>query len=174
MNQLIQCLMSIFDLTLLGHTYKKITASIITNPSIYRINKDLYSRKCPDKRCECCASLFLGNSYTFKNVDKTFSSKAHFSCDSSNLLCIIICPTCGEEYNVETGVDKTKLRNRVRVYRHNIRKPEYQKLEVGEHFRTCGKDTFKILPLLQMQISEIDLCRSYERNFMKKYKTRIK
>ena len=26
--------------------------------------------KCPDKRCECCASLLLGNSYTFKNVDK--------------------------------------------------------------------------------------------------------
>ena len=22
--------------------------------------------KCPDKRCECCASLLLGNSYTFK------------------------------------------------------------------------------------------------------------
>ena len=22
--------------------------------------------KCPNKRCECCASLLLGNSYTFK------------------------------------------------------------------------------------------------------------
>ena len=29
--------------------------------------------KCPDKRCECCASLLLGNPYTFKNVDKTHS-----------------------------------------------------------------------------------------------------
>ena len=42
--------------------------------------------KCRDKRCECCASLLLGNSYTFKSVDKTFNLKAHFSCDSSNLL----------------------------------------------------------------------------------------
>ena len=33
--------------------------------------------KCPDKRCECCASLLLGNLYTFKNVDKTFNLKAH-------------------------------------------------------------------------------------------------
>ena len=33
---------------------------------------------CPDKRCECCANLLLGNSYTFKNVDKTFNLKAHF------------------------------------------------------------------------------------------------
>ena len=69
--------------------------------------------KCSDKRCECCASLLLGNSYTFKNVDKTFNLKAHFSCDSSNLLYIVICPTCGEEYTGETGVGKTKLRGRV-------------------------------------------------------------
>ena len=27
--------------------------------------------KCPGKRCECCASLLVGNSYTLKNVDKT-------------------------------------------------------------------------------------------------------
>ena len=129
--------------------------------------------KCPDKRCECSASLLLGNSYTFKNVDKTFNLKAHFSCDSSNLLYIAICPTCGEEYTGETGVGKTKLRDRVRVYRQHIRQPEYQKPKVEEHLRTCGEGTFKIFPLLQMRSSEIDLRRSYERNFMKKYKTKL-
>ena len=106
--------------------------------------------KCPDKRCECCASLLLGNSCTFKNVDKTLNMKAHFSCDSSNLLYIVICPTCGEEYTDETGVGKTKLRDLVRVYRQHIRQPEYQKLMLEEHLRTCGKVTFKIFPLLQM------------------------
>ena len=34
--------------------------------------------KCPDKRCECCASLPLGNSYTFKNVDETFNLNTLF------------------------------------------------------------------------------------------------
>ena len=101
--------------------------------------------KCPDKRCECCASLLLGNSYTFKNVDKTFNLKTYFSCDSYNLLYIIICPTCGEEYTGETGIGKTKLRDRVRVYRQHIRQPEYQKLKVEEHLRTCGKGSFKNL-----------------------------
>ena len=129
--------------------------------------------KCPDKRCECCASLLLGNSYTFKNVDKTFNLKTYFSCDSYNLLYIIICPTCGEEYTGETGIGKTKLRDRVRVYRQHIRQPEYQKLKVEEHLRTCGKGNFKISPLLQMRSSEIDLIWSYERNFMKKYKTKL-
>ena len=118
-------------------------------------------------------SLLLGNRYTFKNVDKTFNLKTHFSYDSSNLLYIVICPTCGEEYTCETGVGKTKLTDRVRVYQQHIRQPEYQKLKVEEHLRTCGKDTFKIFPLLQRQSSDIDLRRSYERNFMKKYKEKL-
>ena len=112
-------------------------------------------------------------SYTFKNVDKTFNLKAHFSCVSSNLLYIVICPTCGEEYTGETVVDKTKLRDCVRVYLQHIRQPEYQKLKVEEHLRTCGEGTFKIFPLLQMRSSEIDLRRSYERNVLKKYKTKL-
>ena len=129
--------------------------------------------KCPDKRCKCCASLLLGNSYIFKNVDKTFNLKTYFSCDSYNLLYIIICLTCGEEYTGETGIGKTKLRDRVRVYRQHIRQPEYQKLKAEEHLRTCGKGTFKIFPLLQMRSSEIDLRKSYEGNFMEKYKTKL-
>ena len=68
---------------------------------------------------------------------------------------------------------KIKLRDRVRVYRQQIRQPEYEKLKVEEHLRMCGKGTFKIFPLLQMRSSEIDLRRSYERNFMKKYKTKL-
>ena len=66
---------------------------------------------CPDKRCECYTSLLLGNSYTFKNVDKTFNLKAHFSCDCSSLVYIIICPTYCEEYTGEIGIGKTRLRH---------------------------------------------------------------
>ena len=124
-------------------------------PNLKRIlNKAEFSQKqvrgykCPDKSCECCSSLLLGNLNTFKNVDKTFNLKTYFSCDSYNLLYIIICPTCGEEYTGETGIGKTKLRDRVRVYRQRIRQPEYQKLKVEEHLKTCGKGTFKIFPLL--------------------------
>ena len=64
--------------------------------------------KFPGKRCECCTSLPLCNSCTFKNIDKTFNLRAHFSCNSFNLLYVIICLTCGEKYTGETGVDKTK------------------------------------------------------------------
>ena len=129
--------------------------------------------KYPDKRCECCASVLLGNSYKFKKIDKTFNFKTYFSCDSFNLLYNSICPTCGEEYASETGIGKIKLRDPVRVYRKHITQPEYQKLKVEKHLKTCGKGTFKVFPLLQMRSSEIDLRRSYERNFMKEYKTKL-
>ena len=62
--------------------------------------------KCPDKRCECCAILLLRNSYTFKNVDKTFDLKAYFSFDSSNLLYIIICPHLVENTSVKLELVK--------------------------------------------------------------------
>ena len=125
----------------------------------------------PRQKMWMLRKLLLGNSYTFKNVDKTFNLKTYFSCDSYNLLYIIICPTCGEEYTGETGIGKTKLRDRVRVYRQRIRQPEYQKLKVEEHLKTCGKGTFKIFPLLWD--AEIDLRKSYERNFMNRYKTKL-
>ena len=66
---------------------------------------------------------------------------------------------CSEEYTGETGICKTKLRDRVRVYRQHIRQSENQKFKIEEHWRTCGKGTFKIFPLLQMRSSEIDLRR---------------
>ena len=171
-NKLVECLKQnkVADLENLRVTKSKRQA-----PNLKKIltkaessQKQVGVFKCPDKKCECCSSLLLGNSYTFKNVDKTFNLKAYFSCDSSNLLYVVICPTCGEEYTGKTGVGRTKLRDRVRVYRQHIRQADYQNIKVEEHLRTCGKGTFKIFPLLQMRSSKIDLRRSYERNFMKK------
>ena len=75
--------------------------------------------------------------------------QAHFSRGNSNLFYFIICPLCGEKHTSETGVGKTKLRDCVRQH---IKQRKYQKLNVEEHFRTCG--TFKIFPLLQMRSSE--------------------
>ena len=66
-------------------------------------------KACGDKRCECCSHLLLSNAYKFKNVDVTFKLKTRFTCDSSNLIYIVICPNCKEEYIRETGINLTKL-----------------------------------------------------------------
>ena len=60
--------------------------------------------------------------YTFKNVNKTFSLKAQISCnDSFNIIYVHICSGWLEEYIWETGVDKTRLRDMIRVYRQHIK-----------------------------------------------------
>ena len=35
--------------------------------------------------------------------------EAYFTCDSSNLLYVVVCPVCGKEYTGDTGTSKTKL-----------------------------------------------------------------
>ena len=96
-------------------------------------------------RCECSAILLLGNSYTFKNNDKTFNLKAYFTCDSSNNLYVIICLACGKEYTGKTGIGKTKLSDHVQVYEQHVRQPEYQKFKVEEQ-GNLRKGTCKIFP----------------------------
>ena len=129
--------------------------------------------KCGDKRCKCCDHLLLGSNYRFKNSNKDFVLKSPMNCDSSNLIYVIICPTCKEEYIGETGAGKTKLRDRVRVHREQINHPEYQTANIAGHLRECGKGSFKIFPFLQMRSDSTELRRSYEHKFQLQFKTKL-
>ena len=73
------------------------------------------------------------------------------SCDSSNLIYVVQCAGCLEEYIGETGEGETKLRDRVRVYRQHINDPKYQMLNVEGHIRICGKGKFTIFLFLEMR-----------------------
>ena len=77
------------------------------------------------------------------NVQITFKLKNRFTWDSYNLIYVVICGTCMEEYSRETGQGKTKLRGRVRVYHQHIRQPQYQQLKVEGHLRVCGSGNFE-------------------------------
>ena len=91
-----------------------------------------------DKRCECCNYLLISDHYTFKNVQITFKLKNRFTCDSFNAIYVVICGTCKEEYIGERAEGKTKLMDRVRVYRQHIRQPQYHQLKGEGHLRACG------------------------------------
>ena len=86
---------------------------------------------CSDKRCECCNYLLM-----------ITTPLNRFTCDSFNLIYVVICGTCKEEYIGETREGKTKLRDRVRVYHQHIRQPQYQQLKVEGHLRVCGNKEF--------------------------------
>ena len=83
------------------------------------------------------------------------------SCDSFNVIYVVICSGCGEEYIGESGIGKQKVRDRVRIYRQHIRQPEYQQLKVEGHLRQCGNGKFRIFPFLQLRINDKDLRRSF-------------
>ena len=109
---------------------------LLTRPEYGEVLSDTFN--CSDKRCECCNCLLINNHYTFKNVQITFKLENRVTCDSFNLTYVVICGTCKEEYIGETGEGKTKLRDRVRMYRQHIRQPHYQQLKVEGHLRVCG------------------------------------
>ena len=56
-------------------------------------------------------SLLLSKEYTFKNINKTFTLKTSMSCNSFNVINVLICSGCLEEYIGETGVYKISLRD---------------------------------------------------------------
>ena len=125
---------------------------------------------CHDKRCECCNYLLINDQYTFKNVEITFKLKNRFTCNSFNLIHVVICGTCKAEYIAEIGEEKAKLSDRVREYCQHIRQPQYQQLKVGGHLRVCGHGDFRIFPLLQMHSQDTNLRRSYETSYSKNSK----
>ena len=87
------------------------------------------------------------------------------SCNSFNVIYVVICSACLEEYIGETGAGKTRLRYRVRVYRQHIKQPEHGKLKVEEHIRICGRGTIKIFSFLQMESNDTNLTMTYESKF---------
>ena len=92
--------------------------------------------------------------------------------DSFNLVYIVISDTCKEEYIGETGEGKTKLKERVRMYRQQMRQSQYEQLKAKEHLKVCGNGEFWIFPLLQIRSQNTHLKWSYETRFRQKFKTK--
>ena len=84
------------------------------------------------------------------------------TCNSVNVIYVLLCLGCLEKYIWETGAGKRKLKDRVRVYRQYIIEPEHQKLKVEEYIRIYGRGFFKTFLFLQMQSNDKNLRRAYE------------
>ena len=136
-------------------------------------NKTAGVFKCSDSRCLCCQQLLLAITYTFKIVGKQFFLKRKMTCDSRNLIYVVICLICKEEFIGKTEIGYYKLRVRVRIYKHHIRQPEHEKLKVEKHLRTCDKWNFTMFPLLQWRSNDTDLRWEHEDYFIKKYQIKL-
>ena len=89
---------------------------------------------CCDERWECCNNFLINDQYTFKNVQITFKLKNRFTCHSFNLIYVVICGTCKEDY--------------IGVYHEQIRQPQDPQLKVEGHLRVCGNGEIRVFLLL--------------------------
>ena len=105
------------------------------------INKGDYV-KCKDKRCMLCKQVIHEKSYKTKTgviLERDFN----MSCKTKDLIYLLICKKCLDEYVGETG---NELNLRTNVHRNQIEIPEYRKLKVSQHIHECSENKFLIFP----------------------------
>ena len=104
------------------------------------------------KNCVSCPYLLKASLYKLKRVNKYFLLTNSFKCESSNLVYVVICQECKEEYIGETGY---LVKEREDIYRKHIRQPKYQQLAVEEHLRTCVDGRFHMFPFFKIILKKI-------------------
>ena len=88
------------------------------------------------------------------------------SCDAKNLIYVIKCKGCDEEYIRETG---DTLRHRLTFHRQQIRDARVRILYVSNHIANCARFQsviFTILPLYKMQTDCVSARKMKEKHFI--------
>ena len=82
-----------------------------------------------------------------------FHIKEEMTCESRDLVYLVIFTVCNEEYIGDTGKRKARVRDRVRVYKKHIWQMLNEKLKCGGKFQTREKGEFKIFPFLNLHLN---------------------
>ncbi|KAJ8018211.1 hypothetical protein HOLleu_43926 [Holothuria leucospilota] len=105
-----------------------------------------------------------GKKIHFSVTDEDFFVKTNFTCESKNVVYVLNCSNCNDQY-----IGSTKnFANRVTLHRSHIKNECYRILEVSKHIHTCGKNNFRILPFYQCSNENQLLIK--ENYFICKYK----
>ena len=88
------------------------------------------SHKCNDKRCATCPYLKETKQIHITSTDKYFNIREKLTCKSSNVLYIITCGGCNQQY---VGMTTQKLAGRFTIHRQHIDYEQYRKIGVSEH-----------------------------------------
>ena len=125
--------------------------------------------KCGHPTCATCDNLIEGESFEFKDGPK-FRVKTNMTCSSSNLLYVIKCGGCGENYIGQTGME---LRKRMTVHRQQIRDPSTRMIPLSGHISRCAKNSakqFHVFPFYKFKDTACELERTVkEAEFISKY-----
>ena len=119
-------------------------------------NVDHEVKRCNRPNCGHCMHLLEGNSLEF-NCGRKFYVHESMTCEVKNVVYVMKCRGCNEEYIGETG---KYLRRRVTVHNQQIRYPKTRMLFVSEHLSTCAHQMnpkFYIFPFYKMYLDSTSL-----------------
>ncbi|MCG7879609.1 MAG: GIY-YIG nuclease family protein [Candidatus Thiodiazotropha endolucinida] len=128
--------------------------------------------KCNKPTCGLCIHLLEGNSFTFR-CGTNFTIHENMSCDVKNVVYVMKCRGCGEEYIGETG---NLLRQRVTIHNQQIRDPKTRMIKVSEHIANCAHDLnpkYNIFPFYKMYSESTTLRRAKEKLFINTLKPKL-
>ena len=100
------------------------------------------SSKCNDPRCGTCNHLHECNVIDITSTKRKFYIKSQMNCKTKNVLYIMTCQGCNEQY---VGMTNDALNARVRVHKQQINNPCYRKLGVSKHIDECSDKDIKFL-----------------------------
>lgn len=130
-----------------------------------KMTEEFQVKKCKEPRCGLCKHLLEGTSISFK--DKTFKIKDNMTCKAKNVIYVIQCRGCNEQYIGETG----NLRNRVTLHNQHIRVPTLRKIPLSGHIADCSdrEPKYYISPFYQMKTESIIKRKEKEKFFIRTF-----
>ena len=125
--------------------------------------------KCKEPRCGLCKFITEGSSTYFK--DKVFTVKDNMSCKAKNVIYVIQCRGCNEQYIGET----VNLRNRVTLHNQHIKHAALRKIPVSQHIAECSDQDPKyfIFPFYQMKTESIIKRKEKEKYFIRTFSPKL-
>ena len=135
-------------------------------------DSDKEVKRCKRPNCGLCTHLFEGTTFDF-NCGRKFYVHETMTCELKNVIYVMKCRGCGEEYIGERG---NYLRKRVTVHYQQIRDPSTRMLHVSEHISTCANrqdPKYYIFPFYKMYSESTSLRRAKENYFINLLKRKL-
>ena len=129
---------------------------------------------CGKRRCHCCLYLKSASDFDSRYSESEFTITGKLDCNSSNIVYLIECKKCEEQY-----VGETSKPLKVRLSNHVSDINRYKGTSIAEHFNQFdhnGVEDLQITPILQIpdsdsKIRDMLTRRKHESFFIKKLKT---
>ena len=129
-------------------------------------------KRCRRPNCGLCIHLIEGDAFEFK-CGRKFYVHESMTCEVKNVLYVMKCSGCGEEYIGQTG---NYLRKRVTIHNQQIRDPKTRMLYVSGHIDTCAQQLntkYTIFPFYKMYSDSVSFRCAKENYFINLLKPKL-